>query len=116
MKLPFVIYADFECINKSINEEHPPQNTKKKSIHKVSGYCFTIVSPYYKPKTLSYRGKDAGIKFLHAIFKEEKKILNILKDEDKEMKQLTKKQQQDYLVAIQCHICKESILTMIVGE
>ena len=111
MKLPFVIYADFECINKSINEEHPPQNTKKKSIHKVSGYCFTIVSPYYKPKTLSYRGKDAGIKFLHAIFKEEKKILNILKDEDKEMKQLTKKQQQDYLVAIQCHICKESILT-----
>ena len=110
MKMPFVIYADFECINKSVKSKENNNKTKKKSIHKVSGYCFTVVSPYYKSRMFSYRGKDAAIKFLQNIFTEEKKIMNIFKYEDKQMKQLTSKQQKQYLESNLCHICKEHIL------
>ena len=91
MKMPFVIYADFECINKTIKNDETKKNIRKKSIHEVSGYCFTIVSPYYETRMFSYRGKDAGIKFLQDIFTEEKKIMNIFRYEDKKMKQLTTK-------------------------
>ena len=104
MKMPFVIYADFECINKSVKNKEKKMNTQKKSIHKVSGFCFTVVSPYYKPRIFSYRGKDAAIRFLHHIFTEEKKIMDIFRNEDKQMKQ------KQYLESNHCHICKEYIL------
>ena len=105
-KLAFCIYADFECINKPIDDKSN-KNTKKITIHEVSGYTFTTISPFYKPKTESYRGSDAGFKFLEAILKEEERIKCLFKKANKEMNPLTPKQQKRYDKAKICYICKE---------
>ena len=107
MKLPFVIYADFECLNTTIKGVKTQNSIRKKSIHKVSGFCYTIISPYYQTKTVTYRGKFAGIKFLKNLVHEAEKIQEILKIGNKEMEQLTLKQEQEFFDANLCHICLE---------
>ena len=91
MKLPFVIYADFECLNTTIKGVKTQNSIRKKSIHKVSAFCYIIISPYYQTKTVTYRGKFAGIKFLKNLVHEAEKIQEILKIGNKEMEQLSLK-------------------------
>ena len=64
--VPFVIYADFECINVPIDTSRP--NPEKSYIkpyqkHVPSGFAYITVSQYeddYKSKMEQYRGKDAA--------------------------------------------------------
>ena len=73
-KLPFVIYADFETINKKIEGSEPNPDrayTEKKTEHCISGFTFYSVSPYFKQKRETYRGPDAGEVFLKKILEEE---------------------------------------------
>ena len=60
LKLPVVIYADFETINHKAHGCEPnPQNnendntswTKIKTKHIFSGYSYTFVSPYFPSRT-----------------------------------------------------------------
>ena len=47
MRVPFVIYADFECFTKKISTCSPDGNksyTKQFQQHKLSGYCYLIKS------------------------------------------------------------------------
>ena len=68
-KLPFCIYADFETINKKVdNIEYidddddggETSGTKMKTNHQVSGFTFYTASNYFPTNRVTYRKKDAG--------------------------------------------------------
>ena len=118
LKLPVVIYADFETINDKAHGCEPnPQNnetdnsswTKIKTKHKCSGYSYTVISPYFPSRTETYRGEDAGEKFLKVILEEEKSILKWMKENEKELN-LSKEEQLEFQQADHCHICKEKFI------
>jgi hypothetical protein len=71
LKLPVVIYADFETMNQKAHgcEPDPPNPqtendntswTVKRTKHICSGYSYTVVSPYFPLRTRTYRDEDAG--------------------------------------------------------
>ena len=54
LKVPFIIYADLECLLKKINTcmNNPEKScTEKKSVHKPSGYSLVICCSFDKSKT-----------------------------------------------------------------
>ena len=83
-KLGFCIYADFECINKKVDdservdEEHlnsKGSSTTYKTNHAVSGYTFYSCSDYFPSNVQTYRGPDAGEVFLRNIQEEKERLL-----------------------------------------
>merc|ERR1712208_137202 len=68
-KLPFCIYADTECLLTKV-EDVNNKNSRKLNKHEISGYGYTVVSPYYPTVYKKYRGKDAGEKLLKNLMKE----------------------------------------------
>ena len=80
MKVPFVIYADFESIIEKINDCNET-NTKKLQEHIVCGYSYEVVRCDGQSQTSGvYRGKDATEHFLNAIQDELLKINEIFKN------------------------------------
>ena len=73
---PIVFFADFESVSKTLDhcESDPDKSaTDLKSIHHCSGFSYTIISPHFPQKTVSYRGPDADARFLESVLEEEKK-------------------------------------------
>ena len=68
-----------------------------------------IISPYFPSRTETYRGEDAGEKFLKVILEEEKSILKWMKENEKELN-LSKEEQLEFQQADHCHICKEKFI------
>ena len=109
MKLPFVIYADLECllekmstcINKS-NESYTPKINK----HTPSGYSiFTHCSfDESKNKLNYYRGKDCMKKFSKYLREHASKIINY---EKKKMILLTTEEKIYHNKQKICYICKK---------
>ena len=66
-KLPFCIYADTECLLTKV-EDGKKKNSTKLNKHEISGYGYTVVSPYYPSVYKKYRGKDAGEKLLKILW------------------------------------------------
>ena len=66
-KVPFVVYADFECFIKPIQSCSPDDKesyTKQYQKHEPSSFCYYIKcfdDEVYKPKIVSYTGEDAEI-------------------------------------------------------
>ena len=58
LKAPFPIYCDFEALTIKDEENGMIQ------IHEICGYSRCVKSPYEKDMRVSYRGKDAGYRFL----------------------------------------------------
>ena len=63
LKVPFIIYADLECLLKKINtcQNNPEKSyTEKKAKHKPSGYSLVTCCSFDKSKNKRkyYRGKD----------------------------------------------------------
>ena len=107
-KLPFTIYADFETINKKVDnteyiDDDADSGTKMKTNHQVSGFTFYTVSDYFPTNRVTYRGEDAGEVFLKKIQIEKRRLLKILykiKPMD-----LTVKEERSFNAARECHIC-----------
>ena len=60
--IPFIIYADFECYLKPINNKIG-KNTEQFQKHKPSGFCYLIVcfdNNLYEPKIVSYAKKSVN--------------------------------------------------------
>jgi hypothetical protein len=77
MKIPFVIYADFEAILEKIHtcEANPAESyTEKKQKHTPSGFCYYIKSDLkeYCPKL--YRGKGCAAVFTNNLIEDIKRI------------------------------------------
>ena len=99
LKVPFVIYADFESITTKINSTTPnpaSSYTEKYQHHEPCGFSYVIVSEvkeYCMPPVV-YRGPDAVDKFLESLLGEEQVIQYIL---DQEVPMIiTPEQEEEY--------------------
>ena len=111
IKVPFVVYADFEAFTKEIKTI--PQNdrvafTQKYQHHQPSGFCYKIVGQNIKRCAL-FRAKeneDVSRKFVEML---EEDIKNIFKQFNfsKKMVPLTTQELREFLKAKICWICQK---------
>ena len=109
MKLPFVIYADLECLLEKMStcENNPNESsTTKINKHTPSGYSiFTSCSfDESRIKLNYYRGKDCMKKFCKDLKEHASKIINYKK---KKIIPLTTKEKINYNKEKICYICKK---------
>ena len=82
-KVPFIVYADFECFIKLIRLCDPDDKssyTKQYQKHEPSSFCYYIKcfdDEIYEPKLVSYTGEDAAQKFVEMLEEDIKIIINI---------------------------------------
>ena len=109
MKVPFIIYADSECLlekmSTCINNPNEPSTTKINK-HTTSGYSiFTSCSfDESKNKLNYYRGKDCMKKFCKDLKEHATRIINY---EKKKIIPLTKEEKISYNDQQICYICKK---------
>ena len=85
LKVPFIIYANLECLLEKINTCQNNNNksyTEKKAKHEPSGYSLVTCSSFDKSKTKHkyYRGKDCMEKFCKNLRDQEMKIKSLMKN------------------------------------
>ena len=113
MRIPFIIYADLECLLEKMNTCHnnPEKSpTIKINKHTPSGYSlFTHCSFHQTKIKLSHdRSKNCMKNFCQDLTKHTTKIINY---EKKEMIPLTKKEEKQHNKTKVCHICKKRFST-----
>ena len=109
LKVPFVIYADFET---NVTKLHTCQPNPKSSASipltklEVCGFAYKIVckdSQYTKPSVI-YRGEDAGRKLIECLLREEEEIQGILSNI--QPMNITEEHQGLIENAVECCLCK----------
>ena len=116
--LPFMLYADFECILKPVDERNRDKmnrmNTKRKgkapytekiNTHVPSGWCVHSTFAYGDvPDPLKmYRGKDCVEKFVEYIEEEVKRLYETFPQQP--MIKITDVLKREHEAAEKCHIC-----------
>ena len=109
LKLPFVIYADLECILKKIDtcQNNPDLSpTTKINQHIPSGYSIYTSCSFdkYNNKLSYYRGEDCMRRFCKDLKGHAIKIIDFKK---KDMIPLTKEEKDNYNKKNICYICKK---------
>ena len=100
-RAPFIIYADFEsCTEKE-------EDGTKYQHHRVNSFAFKTVSPYEKRNIVSYRGDNAGNRFMEMIIEERDRIVEKLKNAAPMV--LTDEDKAAFDQATKCYICEEPI-------
>ena len=112
LKVPFFIYADFECLlPKVVSCDPNPETSSTTTIHKhiPSGFCYKVVctNDRYTKKAVLYRGPDVVEHFLRALQKEEHEIQNKLKHV--EPIKLRPEDELAFQNATLCHICDKPL-------
>ena len=108
-RVPFIVYADFECYIKLIQSCDPDDKesyTDQYQKHEPSSFCYYIVcfdDKVYKPKIVSYTGEDAAQKFVEMLEEDIKIIANI--PEKKMM--FGKEEAERFKRETKCWICNE---------
>ncbi|CAC5416577.1 unnamed protein product [Mytilus coruscus] len=108
MKVPFVIYADFEALACKLDTCSPNPNTASTTHHtkfEACGYAYQVVctNANYSKAPVIYRGKNVVEHFFESMFQEEDYIGNILADaEPLIMSTNTEKKFKD---ATNCYVC-----------
>ena len=114
IKVPFVIYADFEAFTKEI--QTTPQSdkvsfTQKYQHHQPSGFCYKIVGQNIK-RCVLFRAmdenEDVSQKFVEMLEEDIKKIFKQF-NFSKKMLPLTKKEQSEFENAKICWICQKGL-------
>ena len=109
LKVPFIIYADLECLLQKINtcQNNPDKSyTEKKATHRPSGYSLVTCCSFDKSKNERkyYRGEDCMKIFCEDLKDQAMKIIN---HEKKEMIPLTDEENESYENQETCHICEK---------
>ena len=83
MKCPFVIYCDFETVNRNvatcIQDPDKSSTTVTRRLDVCSyGYKRVCTDPRYTKESVIYRGPDASRRFIECLLKEEEEIKEIL--------------------------------------
>ena len=109
IKLPFVVYADLECLLEKMSTcyNNPEESsTTKINKHAPSGYSIFTHCSFDKSKNKLnyYRGEDCMTKFCKDLREHATKIINY---EKKDMIPLTKKEEENYNNQKVCYICKK---------
>ena len=112
-KVPFIVYADFECFIKPIhscsqekNNDDGKSYTNKYQKHGPSSFCYYIKcfdDEVYPPKLVSYTGEDSSQKFVEMLENDIREIANI---PPKKMI-LGEKEKDQFNKETVCWICKE---------
>jgi len=113
MKMPFIIYVDFEAIIRNIQgcerERTKTSYTEKTAKHEACGYSYMVVRSDGKVVgSNTYRGENAVGKFLINILQEEEKIRESLaapKPID-----MTAEDWEKFKNANDCHVCNKSLI------
>ena len=114
LKVPFVIYADLECLLQKINtcQNNPEKSyTEKKAKHKPSGYSSVKCCSFDNTANESsyYRGKDCMKIFCRDLRDQAMKTINY---EKKEMIPLTNEEEEgSYENQDICYICEKEFCT-----
>ena len=118
MRVPLVIYTDFECFTKKILSCSPDGResyTKQFQQHKPSRYCYLIKCfddnlflPVLDKYTTQSPDEDISQRFISSL---EDSIKHIYKKfKFKKKLKWTKKDKRAYKAAIHCHICEGELL------
>jgi len=111
MKVPFVIYADFEALVRKIPvcEREQTSTTEKTEWHEAYGYAYRVVrSDGEVTGSKVYWGENAVGTFLSDIQQEEEKIREALA-EPKPI-EMTWKDWENFKNAADCYICNKSLI------
>ena len=110
IKVPFVVYADFEAFTKEIKTI--PQNdrvafTQKYQRHQPSGFCYKIVGQNIKRCVLfrATENEDVSRKFVEMLEEDIKKIFQQFNFSKKMV--ISPQEQKDFLNAEFCWICQK---------
>ena len=110
IKVPFVVYADFEAFTKEIKTI--PQNdrvafTQKYQHHQPSGFCYKIVGQNIKRCVLfrAAKNEDVSRKFVEMLEEDIKKIFKQFNFSKKMV--ISPQEQKDFLNAEFCWICQK---------
>ena len=112
LKVPFVIYADFESITQPIEQvqrEQTKSYTDGYQLHVPCGFAYKVVciDDKYTKDTVVYRGQDCVEKFLDSLKQEKWRIFDILQKPKPLI--MTEQNQMDFEAASHCHICGEHL-------
>ena len=115
LELPFIIYADLECLLKKIDtcQNNPDlSSTAKINQHIPSGYSIYTNCSFDKSnnKLSYYRGEDCMKRFCKDLKDHATKIIDFKK---KTMIPLTKEEEDNYKKENICHICKKILKMMV---
>ena len=116
-RVPFVVYADFECFTEKIDTCQPDDGksfTNRYQKHKPSGFCYLIKCSYgnlFSPKLVKYTAEspDDNVPqlFIESLEKDIKEIYNKFKKPKKMV--ITIDDQIEYHNATHCHICEKEL-------
>ena len=117
MRVPFVVYADFECFTENISSCSPDESksfTKQYQRHKPSGFCYLIKcfdDRIFPAKLVHYTSQksdeDIPQKFVASLEADIREIYDKFKVPRKI--QMTTKDEVNYQKAKTCHICNKAI-------
>ena len=108
-KVPFIVYADFECFIKPIQSCDPDAKesyTKQYQKHEPSSFCYYIKcfdDEVYEPKLVSHTGEDAAQTFVKMLAEDIREITSI---PEKEMI-FRKEEKERFDEETKCWICNE---------
>ena len=108
-RVPFVVYADFECFVEPTNNKIG-KGTVQYQKHTPSGFCYTIKckeESVYESKTVLYtakeEGEDIGKKFVKCLEKDLEEVYKILKT-NVPIK-ITEQEEESFKNAVECYAC-----------
>lgn len=117
MDVPFVIYADFECILQSIDTSIPDMSKSTVFTQQHIPYAFSY---YIKcslddnfNKICSYKGLDSPKKFIEYLVEDVKYLYTTYIKVKKPMNPLTIQEKTDFEGNNVCHICDKEIMNDI---
>ena len=113
LKVPFVIYADFECLLQPIEDSQSPKSentsyTTAYQEHIPTGFAYYVVSVdenLSSKEPVLYRGPNAAEVFLQYLQEEETNIFEIL--EEVIPLHMTDEDKRNFNSATVCHICEQ---------
>ena len=108
LRVPFVIYADFESYTEKIDTCYPNVKTSSTTYyqkHTPSGFSYMVISSedHLSKPPVVYRGENVVDTFFKFLIEEEKYISNILSDPKPMV--MTDRDETDFREAQDCHIC-----------
>ena len=111
MRVPFVIYSDFEAITEKISSCKPNDKnsyTEAYQKHKDCGYGYKVVCCYddkYSKPVQIYRGEKAVYKFMEKMLEEVDYCKKVIRKHFKKPLKMTKYDEEEFQKAKACHIC-----------
>ncbi|CAG2208280.1 unnamed protein product [Mytilus edulis] len=117
LKVPYIIYADFECLQEPIVDSNEcDQKTKKTTLHVPCGFAYKVVglTPETSNEPVVYRGADAADKFVECMVQEQDNIEQKFKHCEPMI--MTGSDWQSFKKATLCHICKKELADIRVRD